>query len=263
MLKTRLIPCLLLKNGLLVRSEEFTFHQIVGNPISQVDRFSSWAVDELIYIDITREGEYDMRRDDHKVKVKRDILDIIEDISRSCFMPLTFGGGIRTLEEIRARLAHGADKVTINTMAYEHPEFITDAARLFGSQAIVVSVDVRRQAKGEWEVYTRWGRQATGRSVQSWVQEAERRGAGEIFLNSIDRDGTGTGYDLELVKTVTQATKIPVIACGGVGKFAHLAEGALLAGASAVCAANIFHYTEHSTIRAKKVLLQAGVDVRP
>ncbi|HWI06566.1 MAG TPA: imidazole glycerol phosphate synthase cyclase subunit [Solirubrobacteraceae bacterium] len=263
MLKTRLIPCLLLKNGLLVRSEEFTFHQIVGNPISQVDRFSSWAVDELIYIDITREGEYDMRRDDHKVKVKRDILDIIEDISRSCFMPLTFGGGIRTLEEIRARLAHGADKVTINTMAYEHPEFITDAARLFGSQAIVVSVDVRRQAKGEWEVYTRWGRRATGRSVQSWVQEAERRGAGEIFLNSIDRDGTGTGYDLELVKTVTQATKIPVIACGGVGKFAHLAEGALLAGASAVCAANIFHYTEHSTIRAKKVLLQAGVDVRP
>ena len=262
MLKTRLIPCLLLKNGLLVRSEEFTFHQIVGNPISQVDRFSSWAVDELIYIDITRDGAYDMRRDDHKVKVKHDLLDIIEDVSRSCFMPLTFGGGIRALDDIRARLAHGADKVTVNTMAFDHPEFITEAARLFGSQAIVVSVDVRRQAEGEWEVFTRWGQHATGRSVESWVQEAERRGAGEIFLNSIDRDGMGTGYDLELVKTVTRATKIPVIVCGGVGKFAHLAEGALVGGASAVCAANIFHYTEHSTIRAKQVLLEAGVDVR-
>jgi len=262
-LKTRLIPCLLLKNGLLVRSEEFTFHQIVGNPISQVDRFSSWSVDELIYIDITREGENDMRRDDHKIKVKRDLVDIIEDVSRSCFMPLTFGGGIRTLDDIRARLAHGADKVTINTMAFEHPEFITDAARLFGSQAIVVSVDVRRHAEGEWEVHTRWGREATGRSVESWVREAEASGAGEIFLNSIDRDGMGTGYDIELVKTVTRATRIPVIACGGVGKFQHLAEGALAGGASAVCAANIFHYTEHSTIRAKQVLLEAGVDVRP
>jgi cyclase len=262
-LKTRLIPCLLLKNGLLVRSEEFTFHQIVGNPISQVDRFSSWSVDELIYIDITREGDNDMRRDDHKIKVKRDLVDIIEDVSRSCFMPLTFGGGIRTIDEIRARLAHGADKVTINTMAFERPEFITEASRLFGSQAIVVSVDVRRQGDGEWEVFTQWGRHATGRSVQSWVQEAERCGAGEIFLNSIDRDGMGSGYDLELVKAVTAATRIPVIACGGVGKFAHLAEGALVGGASAVCAANIFHYTEHSTIRAKKVLLEAGVVVRP
>jgi imidazole glycerol-phosphate synthase subunit HisF len=262
-LKTRLIPCLLLKNGLLVRSEEFTFHQIVGNPISQVDRFSSWSVDELIYIDITREGEHDMRRDDHKIKVKRDLVDIIEDVSRSCFMPLTFGGGIRTLDDIRARLAHGADKVTINTMAFEHPGFITDAARLFGSQAIVVSVDARRHGENEWEVFTHWGRHATGRSVESWVREVERCGAGEIFLNSIDRDGMGNGYDLELVKTVTAATRIPVIACGGVGKFQHLAEGALVGGASAVCAANIFHYTEHSTIRAKNVLLEAGVDVRP
>jgi cyclase len=262
MLKTRLIPCLLLKNGLLVRSEEFSFHQIVGNPVQQVERFNSWAVDELVYIDITREGEYDMRRDDHKVKGRASLLEIIEDVSRTCFMPLTFGGGIRTVEDIRARLAHGADKVTINTMAFEEPEFITDAAKLFGSQAIVVSVDARREGEGEWEVRTRWGKHATGRDVVSWVQEAERRGAGEIFLNSIDRDGMAEGYDIPLIRAVTGATRIPVIACGGVGRFEHLVAGAVEGGASAVSAANIFHFTEHSTLRAKKVLLDAGVDVR-
>lgn len=263
MLKVRLIPCLLLKNGLLVRSEEFSFHQIVGNPIHMVERFDAWSVDELIYLDITREGEHDMRRDDHKIKDKKDLLEIIEDVSRTCFMPLTFGGGIRTLEDVRARIAHGADKVTINTQAVETPEFITDAAQLVGSQAVVVSVDVRRHGTGEWEVFTKWGKHATGLDVVTWVREAERRGAGEILLNSIDRDGMAEGYDLDLIRTVVEATRIPVIACGGVGTFAHLAEGALGGGASAVSAANIFHFTEHSTVRAKQALLDAGVDVRP
>ncbi len=261
MLKTRLIPCLLLKNGLIVRSEEFSFHQLVGNPINQVERFDAWAVDELIYIDITREGEYDLRRDDHKVKARSDLLSIIEEVSRTCFMPLTFGGGIRTVDDIRARLAHGADKVTINTQAVETPEFITDAARTFGSQAIIVSIDVRRQGEREWEVFSRWGKYATGLDVIEWVREAERRGAGEIFLNSIDRDGMAMGYDLPLIQAVSGATGIPVIVCGGVGKFTHLVEG-VRAGASAVSAANIFHFTEHSTQRAKKVLAEAGVDVR-
>lgn len=261
MLKTRLIPCLLLKNGLVVRSEEFSFHQIVGNPIHQVERFDAWAVDELIYLDITREGEYDMRRDDHKVKDRKTLLEIIEDVSRTCFMPLTFGGGIRTLEDIGLRLTHGADKVTVNTQALRDPAFLTEAARQFGSQAIVASIDALRRPEGGWEVHAAWGREPTGRDVVAWAREVESRGAGEIFLNSIDRDGMAGGYDLDLIAAVSGATAIPVIACGGVGKFGHLVDG-VRAGASAVSAANIFHFTEHSTQRAKKVLAEAGVDVR-
>jgi cyclase len=261
-LKTRMIPCLLLKNGLLVRSEEFSLHQIVGNPIHQVERFNAWAVDELIYLDITREGQYDMRRDDHKIKDKKDLTEIIEEISRTCFMPLTFGGGIRTVDDVRVRLAHGADKVTINTQAVESPEFITEAARRFGSQAIIVSIDVKNHGDDEWEVFTRWGKHATGLHPVEWAREAEKRGAGEIFLNSIDRDGMAGGYDLPLIRAVSDATRIPVIACGGVGRFKHLADGVVEGHASAVSAANIFHFTEHSTIRAKKALADAGVDVR-
>jgi cyclase len=260
-LKTRLIPCLLLMNGLLVRSEEFRTHQVIGNPIHQVERFSAWAVDELIYIDITREGAHDLRRDDHKVKGSADLLDIIEAIARSCFVPLTFGGGIRTLEDIRGRLARGADKVTINTHAVADPAFIAAAAGVFGSQAIVVSIDARERAGGGWEVMTGWGRTATGLDVVDWAREAERRGAGEIFLNSVDRDGMAGGYDLALIEAVSAATTIPVIACGGVGRFKHLVDG-VRAGASAVSAANIFHFTEHSTQRAKKTLAEAGVPVR-
>jgi imidazole glycerol-phosphate synthase subunit HisF len=261
-LKTRLIPCLLLKNGHLVRSEEFSFHQIVGNPLTQVERFNAWTVDELIYLDITREGAHDHNRDDHKVKIEDDIIRIIELVSRRCFMPLTFGGGIRTVEDIRARLAAGADKVTINTQALATPEFITEAARIFGSQAIVVSIDALQRGDGEWEAMGGFGKAATGRDVISWAQEAERRGAGEIFLNSIDQDGMANGYDIPLIRSVVDATTIPVIACGGVGRFAHLVKGAVEGGASAVSAANIFHFTEHSTVRAKKALADAGVNVR-
>ncbi|HUT76366.1 MAG TPA: imidazole glycerol phosphate synthase cyclase subunit [Polyangia bacterium] len=261
MLKTRMIPCLLLKNGLLVRSEEFSLHQVVGNPIHQVERFNAWAVDELIYIDITREGAYDVRRDDQKVKASTDVLEIIEGVAKACFMPLTFGGRIRTIDDINARLAHGADKVTINTIALDSPEFVDEAAREFGSQAIIVSIDAKERDAGGWEAMAEGGRRASGRGVVEWAREAERRGAGEIFLNSIDRDGIGEGYDTALIKAVSEATTIPVIACGGVGRFEHLTAG-VKAGASAVSAANIFHFTEHSTQRAKAVLHDAGVDVR-
>jgi cyclase len=251
----------LLKNGLLVRSEEFTLHQIVGNPIHQVERLNAWTVDELIYIDITREGEYDLGRDDNKIKGTDGIVELVEQISRECFMPLTFGGRIRTIDDIRARISHGADKVTVNTQAVEAPEFIEEAARTFGSQAIVASIDARKQEEGQWEVFTRGGSHGTGLDAVEWSREVERRGAGEIFLNSIDRDGMGNGYDLPLIEAVAGATTIPVIACGGVGTFAHLVAG-VRAGASAVSAANIFHFTEHSTQRAKRALTDAGVDVR-
>jgi cyclase len=262
MLKVRLIPCLLLKNGLLVRSEGFNVHQVVGNPVHQVQRLNAWAVDELVYLDITREGENDMRRDDHKIKDKKSMLEIIEEVSRSCFMPLTFGGGIRTLDDVRSRIAHGADKVTVNTMALREPEFITEIAGAFGSQATVVSIDAKSRTDG-WEVHTSCGAVPTGLDVVAWAKEAERRGAGEIFLNSIDRDGMAGGYDLPLIRAVVEATRIPVIACGGVGTFKHLVVGVQEGRASAVSAANIFHFTEHSTRRAKKAMLDAGVDVRP
>jgi cyclase len=260
-LKTRLIPCLLLMNGQLVRSERFSLHQVVGNPIHQVERLNAWAVDELIYIDITREGAHGAVRSDQKIKGEDELLDVLHAVSRTCFVPLTFGGRIHTVEDVRARLAHGADKVTINSAAVERPEFISEAAAVAGSQAIIVSIDAKAREDGGWEVHSHNGGEATGLDVVAWAMEAERRGAGEIFLNSIDRDGMGNGYDLALIEAVSEATRIPVIACGGVGRFKHMVDG-VRAGASAVSAANIFHFTEHSTQRAKKTLHDAGVPVR-
>lgn len=261
MLKKRVIPCLLLKNGVLVRSERFSVHQTIGNPLNEVLRYNSWTVDELIYLDISATDEYDLGRDDHKVRNLRSALDILTAVSKSCFMPLTWGGRIRSLEDIHNRLERGADKVTLNTQAIANPGFITAAARRFGSQCIVVSIDVRRHADDHCEVFTARGREPTGLDPVNWARQVEELGAGEIFLNSIDRDGTARGYDLELVGAVAEATSIPVIACGGVGRFEHFAEG-LAAGASAVSAANIFHFTELSDRQAKRVLRAAGVDVR-
>ena len=261
MLKKRLIPCLLLQNGLLVRSESFSIHQVLGNPIHEVERFNHWAVDELIYLDISRDDSYDLRRDDQKVKHLGDPLAILDHVARTCFMPLTFGGRIRTVDDIRARIARGADKVTLNTAALETPGLIGDGARAFGSQAIVVSIDVKRHDDGRCEVFGRGGAQATGLDPIAWAREAQRLGAGEIFLNSIDRDGTACGYDLELIRAVVAAIRIPVIACGGVGTYDDFVAG-IKAGASAVSAANIFHFKELSDRQAKKVMRAAGVNVR-
>jgi cyclase len=261
MLKNRLIPCLFLRNGFLVRSEEFTTHQILGNPYTGVQRYNSWNVDELIYIDISREKEYDLRRDDWGVKNENSILKILEGISKNCFMPLTFGGGIRSCLDIRDRLAYGADRVTINTKALEVPEFVEETSRIFGSQCIIVSIDVKKHSDGTYEVFSEWGTKPTGWNPVEWARTVAKLGAGEIFLNSIDRDGTGLGYDLELVQSVASSVDIPLIACGGVGQFQHFVEG-IEVGASAVSAGNIFHFTELSDRQAKKVLAQSGVPVR-
>lgn len=262
MLKNRLIPCLFLKNGFLVRSELFTHHQLLGNAIHQVERFNAWEVDELIYIDISEDDHYDIRRDDMKIKSEGDVLNILEAISKTCFMPLTFGGKIRTIQDIHDRVSRGADKVTINTQALLNPDFITEAAHIFGSQCIIVSIDVRQHPDGHYEVFYDHGRQGTGRDPVAWAQEVERLGAGEIFLNSIDRDGTAQGYDLELIRNVAEAVKIPVIACGGVGHFKHLGLGITEGKADAVSAGNIFHFTELSAKQARKQLIKMGVDVR-
>jgi len=249
-------------NGRLVRSERFEFHQVIGYPVQEVARFNEWAVDELIYLDISRDDMYDSGRDDHKQKSIRSALDILDVISGNCFMPLTFGGRIATLDDMSARFHRGADKITLNTAAVDTPEIVEAGARQFGSQAIVLSIDARRHDDGSYQVFTAGGRRATGLDPVDWARQAEGLGAGEILLNSIDRDGTGEGYDLRLISSVTSAVTIPVVALGGVGVYEHFAPAVLEAGASAVSAANIFHFKELSDRQAKRALRRAGVDVR-
>jgi len=263
MLKNRLIPCLFLKNGHLVRSEKFTFHQLLGDPLHQVDRINSWSADELVYIDISNEDYYDLRRDDMRIKSMPTIFKIIEEVSKTCFVPLTVGGNIKTIDDIRQRLKLGADKIIINTIANENPNFITESAKIFGNQCIVVGIDVKINNLGKYEVYSHHGKKVTGKDPVVWAREVETLGAGEIFLNSIDRDGTAEGYDLELIRLVTENVNIPVIACGGVGSFEDFKEGISQGRASAVAAGNIFNFTENSVIQAKKSMLAAGVNVRP
>ena len=261
MLKTRLIPVLLLQNGLLVRSEGFHTHQIIGNPIHEVARFNQWNVDELIYLDISRDAVYDVGRDDHRVRELNDSLSILDSVSRSCFMPLTWGGRIRELNDIRERFRRGADKVSLNSQAIAQPSFVEKAARAFGSQAIVVSIDARSCGEGEWEVFTQGGRTSTGMKPETWACEVQKLGAGEILLQSIDRDGSGEGYDLELIRRIASVVEIPVIALGGVGRYEDYAR-AVKAGASAVAAANIWHFKELSDRNGKRALQRAGIPVR-
>jgi cyclase len=260
-LKTRLIPVLLLLNGQLVRSQGFSVHQVIGNPIHEVERFNQWCVDELIYLDISRDDHYDLRRDDKKVQGLSSPLEILAAVSATCFMPLTWGGRLRSLEQIQAVLAGGADKVTLNTQAWREPELVREAARRFGSQAVVACIDVRRDAQGRAEVWVDAGREATGAAPADWARRLEALGAGEILLQSIDRDGSGRGYDLELIREVAAATTVPVVALGGVGSFEQYAQ-AVSAGASAVAAANLWHFKELADRGGKRALARAGVPVR-
>lgn len=261
MLKTRLIPVLLLKDGLLVRSELFREHQVIGNPVNEVQRLNEWNVDELIYLDITRGTTYDQRRDDQKIRSLGGPLEILQAVSKTCFMPLTWGGRIKSVQDMALYLSSGADKVAINSEAFRRPELIREGSRSFGSQAIVVSIDVLRHADGRAEVFIGGGQEPTGCSPEDWARRAEEHGAGEILLQSIHRDGTGGGYDLELIRNVAAVTSIPVIACSGVGRYEDYAAG-VRAGAAAVAAANIWHFKELADRRGKQALAKAGVDVR-
>lgn len=261
MLKNRLIPVLFLKNGFLVRSETFSYHQNLGNPLAQVERYNAWNVDELIYIDISQNDEYDLGRDDGAIENPKSIMDVIKMVASKCFMPLTFGGRIRTLEDIRMRLSLGADKVTINSMAYVRPEFITEAAHEFGSQAIIISIDAIYE-NGQHYLYDHLNKTKLDQTPWGWAREAEKRGAGEIFLNSVDRDGMACGYDLDLISKVVENTGIPVIACGGVGHNKHFIKGLLETGASAIAAGNIFNFKELSYVLAKKELKKQELNVR-
>jgi cyclase len=227
-----------------------------------VQRFSEWASDELIYLDISR-GDmiYDMRRDDTGHPNRSSLLEIVEDVARQTFMPITVGGGIRTLADIERRLAKGADKIAINTTAIREPGFIEAAALEFGSQCVVVSIDALRSEES-LTVMADGGKRSTGRTAKEWAAEVESRGAGEILINSVDRDGMKTGYDLGLLTEVVDAVRVPVIALGGVGEWAHFAEALEHTGVDAVAAANIFHYSDQSVYLARKYLYEKGLPVR-
>jgi cyclase len=262
MLKNRLIPVVLLKNGVVVQSRGFKRYQRLGNPTTIVQRLSHWGSDELVYLDISGNNHYDLGRDDLNFPNRETFIEIVQDVAKNCFMPLTVGGGIRNLHDASVRIRAGADKISINSQALDEPSLVDVCAKEFGSQCIVVSLDARAGEKGSWEIYKQGGKVPTGRSPVEWATEVESRGAGEIFLNSIDRDGSGQGYDLALIRSVVNAVKIPVIACGGVGDWSHFAQGIMESGASGVAAANIFHHTENSVYAAKKYLHDAGLNVR-
>ena len=265
MLKNRLIPVLFLKNGFLVRSEKFTIHKNIGNPIAQVQRYNDWDVDELIYIDITRSGGHDYKRKDLggiDNNSTNSIENIIKSVSQKCFMPFTFGGGIKTIEDARKRFKLGADKITINSQAIKNGEFITELANEFGSQAIVVSIDAQRNDENLLKVYKDFGVEETSLKPSDWAKECQERGAGEILINSIERDGTAEGYDIELIKSVVDSTNIPVIACGGVGDYSDFGKGIEQCDVSAVAAGNFFNFKELSYPIAKRQLKKKGYNFR-
>ena len=261
MLKTRLIPMLFLKNGLIVRSEKFSDFRELGDPVSQLTRLNEWHADELIYVDITREGDYDLKRDDLKIKNKTDIISILEGVARSIFTPLTFGGRIRDLSHVNLFMGHGADKVIVNTGVYKNPNLIKEIAYKYGSQAMVCGIDIKNE-NGKYAMYIENGRTRVEDDPVMYAKKLESLGAGEIFLNSIDRDGTASGYDLDIIKLIVESVKIPVIAAGGAGDFDDFVKVAKSTGVSAIAAGNIFNFTERAYVKAKKCLKEAGVLVR-
>lgn len=262
MLKKRIIPVLFLKNGLIVRSQGFEDFREFGNPINQLQRLNDWMADELIYIDITRSGIHDLKRDDHKIQVAAGTVAILREISKESFMPLTFGGRIRDIGDAAALIANGADKIVVNTAAHRNPALIGEIAARFGSQACVVGIDVKCE-NGRHRVYLDQGTEPIEMSAVDLARRAQKAGAGEIFLNSIDRDGTANGFDLEIIDAVAKAVGIPLIACGGAGSYDDFEEVLSKTGASAVAAGNIFNFMENAYVRAKKQLVQAGLPVRP
>ena len=261
MKKNRLIPVLLLKNGWLVQSKEFSRYQNLGNPITAVKRLSEWGSDELIYLDISKDDEYDIRRNDQNYPNRNSFFDIIKDVSKATFMPITIGGKINSIKDIEKRLSIGADKISINTKAVRDPQFIYDSALEFGSQCIVVSIDVKLHM-GNYFVFDNNKSTITELPAFEFVKQVENMGAGEILLNSVDRDGLGNGYDLYMINEVAKKVKIPVISCGGVGEWSHFYDALSSTNADAVAAANIFHYRDQSVYLAKKYLYEKKMSVR-
>jgi imidazole glycerol-phosphate synthase subunit HisF len=261
MKKKRLIPVLLLRNGWLVQSKGFKEYKNLGNPIYAVKRLSQWAADELIYLDISQDDNYDLRRDDLNTPNRHTILEILKDVSKLTFMPITVGGKIRNLSDVEVRLANGADKIAINTRALEDPKFITEIAHQFGSQCVVVSIDAKKIGS-KYMVMRNGGKESTEMEASEWAKKIEAAGAGEIFINSVDRDGAKTGFDIKLLQAVANAVRIPVIACGGAGEWKHFAEALEETNVDAVAAANLFQHIDQSVYLAKKYLYEHKFQVR-
>ena len=250
MLKTRLIPCLDVKNGRVVKGVNFLDLKDAGDPVEQAKFYDDSGADELCFLDITASHEN-----------RGTILGVVERTAEQCFIPLTVGGGIRTLEDIRRLLKAGADKISINTAAVKNPKLVESAAKKFGSQCVVVALDARRTNKS-YEIFTHGGRTQTGIDALDWAKRMESLGAGELLLTSMDRDGTQKGFDLELTQMIADAVKIPLIASGGVGKLQHLVDGVKVGHASAVLAASIFHFGAYSIGEAKSYMESKGISIR-
>ena len=251
MLKVRVIPCLDIKDGRVVKGVNFVGLRDAGDPVEQAIVYDRAGADELCFLDITASHE-----------ARGTLLDVVHRTAEVCFMPLTVGGGVRSLEDIRSLLLAGADKVSINTAAVARPELVAEAARKFGSQCIVVAMDAKKAANGRFEIFTHGGRKETGIDAVAFAKQVTALGAGEILLTSMDRDGTRVGYDLPLTRAIADAVSVPVIASGGVGNLNDLVAGVREGHASAVLAASIFHFGEASIADAKKALADAGIAVR-
>jgi cyclase len=250
MLKNRIIPCLDVKNGRVVKGINFVDLKDAGDPVEQAKIYSDGGADEICFLDITASNEN-----------RETIYDVVERTSKKCFVPLTVGGGVRSVEDINKLLNCGADKVSINTAAVENPKVIEESSKKFGSQCIVVAIDAKKK-NDKWEIFTHGGRNNSGINALEFVKKMENSGAGELLITSMDRDGTQVGYDNELMSNITALVNIPVIASGGVGNLDHLADGIKLGNASAVLAASIFHYGKHSVKEAKEYLASKGIPVR-
>lgn len=261
MKKKRLIPVLLLKDGFLVQSNGFSKYRNLGNPITALKRLNDWSPDEIIYLDISKSSNYDLRRDDTNCNNRHDLFEILEDVSKVCFAPITMGGRIRTLEDMEKRLKKGADKISINTAALERPKLIQEAAAEFGSQCVIASVDVKKIGL-DYKVMSHCGQSETKYKVIDWVLKTQDLGVGEILLNSIDRDGQKNGFDIELISSVSDAVNVPVIALGGAGEIEHFSDVLLKTRADGIAAANYFQHVEQSIYLVKKQLFQEKHNVR-
>ena len=247
----RVVPCLDVDAGRVVKGVNFVQLRDAGDPVELARTYSAEGADEIVFLDITASSDE-----------RETMVDVVWRTAEEVFIPLTVGGGVRTVEDATKLLRAGADKVAVNSAALERPELVSEIAEIFGAQCVVVAVDVRRSPEGVFEVFSHGGRRGTDREALEWIARAEQLGAGEILLTSMDRDGTSTGYDLDLVRAACRACSLPIVASGGVGSLSHLVEGAG-AGADALLAASIFHFGEYSIAEAKTALLDAGISVRP